>query len=96
VSLLFSAFLGDNPTERLLGPTGVLPRLSHGQVATLTGNHFFPNTVAGPSHQGLGVVLISAIVMATIAAITSSLRGPRALVPRPRTEEKPTDSAAQS
>jgi hypothetical protein len=78
VSSLFAAFLGENPLQRLLAPSGVLPTLTASQQATLTGTRFFPETIAGPFHHGLAIVFAVAALMAVIAAVVSSLRGTRA------------------
>jgi len=48
VGLLFAAFLGYNPIQKLLGPH-VLSGLSHSQVQTLTGKAFFPTSSRGRS-----------------------------------------------
>ncbi|MCW2574322.1 MAG: transporter [Modestobacter sp.] len=75
VSSLFAAFLGFNPVEQLLGPTGALSQVSAGQAATLTGGHFFPSLIAGAFHHGLAVVFGAAAVMSVIAALASLSRG---------------------
>jgi MFS family permease len=75
VSSVFAAFLGYNPIQTLLGPTGVLKRLPAQSVATLTGRRFFPNLISQPFHNGLVVVFIAAAVMGAIAAIVSAMRG---------------------
>ena len=75
VSTLFAAFLGSNPIQHLLGPSGVLPTLSPAHSATLTGHEFVPNLIAGPFHHGLVVVFTAATVMALLAAAASGLRG---------------------
>jgi MFS family permease len=75
VSTLFAAFLGANPIGHLLAPSGVLHTLSPAQVATLTGNRFFPELVSGPFHHGLVIVFTAAAIMAGIAAVASLLRG---------------------
>jgi hypothetical protein len=75
VSSLFAAFLGFNPIEQLLGPTGALSQVSAGQAATLTGGHFFPSLIAGAFHHGLAVVFGAAAVMSVIAALASLFRG---------------------
>ena len=74
---LFAAFLGYNPVETLLGPSGVLDRLNPENAATLTGPEFFPNLVSGPFHDGLVVVFTVAAVMSVVAAIASLARGQR-------------------
>jgi MFS family permease len=77
VASLFAAFLGFNPIERLLGPTGALDHVSAHQAATLTGGQFFPQLISGPFHSGLVVVFTAAAVMSVIGAVASLLRGGR-------------------
>ncbi|MBO0870567.1 MAG: MFS transporter [Micromonosporaceae bacterium] len=74
VSTLFAAFLGTNPVQHLLAPSGVLDHLPKSNVDTLTGPEFFPNLISGPFHRGLIVVFGAAAGMAVIAAIVSLLR----------------------
>jgi MFS family permease len=76
VSTLFAAFLGENPIEHLLGPSG-LAGLSPQHIATLTGTTFFPRIISAPFHHGLGVVFVAATVMAVAGAAGSLLRGRR-------------------
>ena len=75
VSTVFAAFLGFNPMETLLKPTGVLSRLPAQAVNTLTGKRFFPNLISQPFHHGLVVVFTAAALMAAVAAIVSVMRG---------------------
>jgi MFS family permease len=75
VSSVFAAFLGFNPIQTLLAPTGVLARLPSGAVATLTGKRFFPQLISQPFHHGLVVVFTAAAIMAAVAAIVSAMRG---------------------
>jgi MFS family permease len=77
VASLFAAFLGFNPIERLLGPTGALEHVSRAQAATLTGGEFFPRLISGPFHGGLVVVFTAAALMSVVAAAASLLRGGR-------------------
>jgi hypothetical protein len=77
VSSLFAAFLGFNPVERLLGPTGALHQVTSSQAATLTGGEFFPRLISGPFHAGLIVVFTAAAVMSVIGAVASLARGKR-------------------
>jgi MFS family permease len=77
VSSLFAAFLGYNPIELLLGPTGALDQVSPTQAATLTGGHFFPALISGAFSSGLAVVFGAAAVLSVIAALASLLRGER-------------------
>jgi MFS family permease len=79
VSTLFAAFLGNNPVQHLLAPTGVLSTLSAHQVAALVGTQFFPRVISAPFHQGLITVFSAAAMMAAIAALVSLLRGSRVL-----------------
>jgi len=65
---LFSTFLGDNPVEELLAPTGVLDHLPPANVATLTSRQFFPDLISGPFHDGLVIVFGSTIAALVIAA----------------------------
>ncbi len=75
VGSLFAAFLGYNPIQSLLGPTGVLARLNPTDVATLTGKQFFPQLISGPFHDGLMTVFIAAAVMSLVGAAASFSRG---------------------
>ena len=75
VSTIFAAFLGYNPIQALLGPTGALARLPAARASLLTGKEFFPHLIAGAFHHGLVVVFIAATVMAVLAAGASLLRG---------------------
>jgi MFS family permease len=77
VGMLFAAFLGYNPIQALLGPTGVLAKLSPADAAALTGKQFFPQLMSGPFHDGLTVVFIAAAVMSLIGALASLSRGGR-------------------
>ncbi len=77
VGTLFSAFLGYNPIANLLGPTGVLTKLSHADYGALTGKEFFPQLISGPFHDGLVVVFVAAAIMSVVAAIASLIRGKR-------------------
>nr|WP_237405219.1 MFS transporter [Streptomyces sp. SN-593] len=73
VGILFSAFLGYNPIQELLGPD-LLGRLSPQHAHTLTGREFFPHLISGPFHDGLVVVFALAIVMSLVAAGASLIR----------------------
>ena len=94
VGSLFAAFLGYNPVQQLLAPTGVLAHLSASQVAVLTGKQFFPALIAGPFHHGLEIVFIMAIVLLVIAAITSAMRGGRYVYEEHVAAEPATGQAA--
>nr|WP_225447508.1 MFS transporter [Streptacidiphilus sp. PB12-B1b] len=75
VSTVFSAFLGINPVQTLLGPTGVLKTLPAHNAAVLTGKQFFPNLISAPFHHGLVIVFATATGMSLLAAAASLLRG---------------------
>ncbi|MFL6240257.1 MAG: MFS transporter [Actinomycetes bacterium] len=77
VGSLFASFLGYNPMQTLLGPSGVLTHLSHAQAAEITGKQFFPHIVAAPFHHGLVIVFGLAIAMSLVGALASSIRGSR-------------------
>jgi MFS family permease len=77
VGSLFAAFLGYNPVQQLLAPTGVLAHMPAAQVKVLTGRQFFPQLIAGPFHHGLEIVFSTAIVILVIAAAASLMRGGR-------------------
>jgi len=75
VSTVFSAFLGVNPIETLLKPSGTLARLPAHNRSVLTGKEFFPDLISAPFHHGLVIVFATAAVMALLAATASALRG---------------------
>jgi MFS family permease len=75
VSTVFSAMLGYNPVQNMLGPTGLLRTLPAKNVAVLTGRQFFPTLISGPFHHGLMIVFTAAALMALTGAAVSWLRG---------------------
>jgi MFS family permease len=77
VGSLFAAFLGYNPIESLLGPSGVLASLHPADAAALTGHEFFPQLISGPFHDGLVVVFGVAAAMSLVGALASLARGKR-------------------
>lgn len=83
VGSLFAAFLGYNPIQSLLAPTGVLSTLHPADAATLTGQEFFPQLISGPFHQGLVLVFGVAAAMSVVGAIASLNRGGRYVHPEP-------------
>jgi hypothetical protein len=89
VSVVFSAMLGYNPMQNLLGPTGVLSKLPAANAATLTGKQFFPTLISGPFHHGLMVVFTAAALMSVTGAVVSLLRGKPA-----RLDDAPAKDAA--
>jgi MFS family permease len=91
IGVLFSAFLGYNPMQQLLGP--LLSHLSPAHIAYVTGREFFPNLITEPFHDGLGVAFWFAIAASVIAAIASALTG-KIKAPEVRGAE-PEGSAAE-
>ena len=75
VSTVFSAFLGTNPVETLLKPSGTLAKLPAHDRAVLTGKEFFPHLISSPFHHGLIIVFATAAAMSLLAALASALRG---------------------
>jgi MFS family permease len=73
IGVLFSAFLGYNPMQLLLGP--VLGQLGPAHAAYVSGREFFPNLITEPFHDGLGVAFAFAIAASIVAAIASALSG---------------------
>ncbi|MFI6363257.1 MFS transporter [Nocardia sp. NPDC050630] len=74
VASMFAAFLGYNPIQELLGPSGELAKPGV-NADTLTGQEFFPNLLTGPFHSGLIVVFVSAAVMMFLAAAAAYFAG---------------------
>jgi MFS family permease len=77
VGSMFAAFLGYNPIQTILGPTGVLATLPAADAATLTGHEFFPRLISGPFHHGLVVVFGVAAALSLVGAVASASRGSR-------------------
>jgi hypothetical protein len=75
VGSLFAAFLGYNPMQSLLGPTGALNQIPPANAATLTGKEFFPQLISQPFHHGLVVVFTAAALMMLVGALASLFRG---------------------
>ncbi|MGO4616297.1 MFS transporter [Nocardia sp. 2YAB30] len=74
VASMFAAFLGFDPIQELLGPTGALAEPGV-KADTLTGQEFFPHLLTGPFHSGLIVVFVAAAVMMFLAAAASYFAG---------------------
>jgi hypothetical protein len=55
----------------------VLSTLPTAYQQILIGREFFPHLIAGPFHQGLGVVFAAAAALSALAAAASLLRGGR-------------------
>ncbi|HEY1524247.1 MAG TPA: MFS transporter [Solirubrobacteraceae bacterium] len=76
ISVLFSAFLGYNPIQHLLG-AHALAGLSAHTHALVAGRTFFPQLISAPFRTGLHETFIFAIVACLVAAAASLLRGGR-------------------
>jgi MFS family permease len=77
IGSLFSAFLGYNPIQQLLGPTGALQQLPAHQAAYITGRSFFPSLIEQPFANGLHLAFDFAAAATGIALIASALMGRR-------------------
>ncbi|HEX3955031.1 MAG TPA: MFS transporter [Trebonia sp.] len=75
IGSLFSAFLGFNPIQELLGPTGALTKLSPSQYAYVTGRSFFPQLIEQPFSSGLHLAFTFAGIATILAVVASLLRG---------------------
>ena len=75
VSVLFAAFLGYNPVRSLLGPSGVLAKLSHANASALVGHSFFPHLISQPFTSGLHLAFDFSVAACLVAAAASWLRG---------------------
>jgi MFS family permease len=71
VGSLFAAFLGYNPMQTLLEPSGALDRLPQQSQDVLTGKEFFPHLMTDPFHHGLVIVFTAAAIMMLVAAAAS-------------------------
>jgi MFS family permease len=76
VTTLFSAFLGYNPMETLLGRK-TLGALPPEQARELTGRSFFPTLISAPFHDALVVAFGFSMCACLIAAVASLARGGR-------------------
>jgi hypothetical protein len=87
VSVLFAAFLGYNPAQKLLGPR-VLGQLPAHQAAAIRGRGFFPHLIAAPFHTGLDEAIAFAIAACLVAALASWSRGGRVVRPEEHATEQ--------
>jgi MFS family permease len=76
IGSLFSAFLGYNPIQQLLGPSG-LAHLSSSQATYITGRSFFPKLIEQSFANGLHLAFDFAAAATVIAMVASLLRGNR-------------------
>ena len=90
VSVLFAAFLGYNPAQKLLGPH-VLARLPAHDAATIRGRGFFPHLIATPFRGGLHEAFAFAIAACLVAALASWSRGGRVVAPEEHALEHPAE-----
>jgi EmrB/QacA subfamily drug resistance transporter len=74
VSVLFSAFLGYNPIQQLVG-AHALAGLSAGNRALLLGHRFFPSLISAPFRSGLHEAFAFAIIACVLGAGASLMRG---------------------
>ena len=74
VGSLFSAFLGYNPIQQLLG-SSTLSTLPADKASYLTGHEFFPHLISGPFGTGLHLAFAFAALACLIGAVASWLRG---------------------
>jgi MFS family permease len=89
IGSLFSAFLGFNPIQQLVG-TSTLHSLPAAKAAYLTGRGFFPSLISQPFANGLHLAFLFAAISCLIGAVASLLRGGRYV----HGEEKPLASVA--
>jgi MFS family permease len=90
VSVLFAAFLGYNPAQKLLGPH-VLAQLPPHSAAAIRGRGFFPRLIAAPFHSGLREAFAFAIAACLVAALASWSRGGRSVAPEEAALEQVVD-----
>ncbi len=76
ISVLFAAFLGENPIAHLVGG-GALEAVGPHAKAILEGHTFFPHLIAGAFSDGLDTAFSFAIIACLVAAGASLLRGGR-------------------
>ncbi len=76
VSVLFAAFLGYNPIQKLL-PAHVLNALPSVDYHTLTGRSFFSHLISAPFQRGLHEAIVFAVIACLVAAAASWSRGGR-------------------
>src|SRR3984957_1201236 len=77
IGSLFSAFLGYNPIQELLGPTGALKAMSPAARTYVTGRSFFPHLIEQRFAAGLHLAFTFAAIATIIAIGASALRGKR-------------------
>jgi MFS family permease len=96
IGSLFSAFLGFNPIQQLLGPTGALAKLSPSQRAYVTGRSFFPHLIEQPFASGLHLAFTFAAIATFVAVVASAFRGSRYLHTREPVLQELAEGAAET
>jgi MFS family permease len=74
IGSLFSAFLGINPIQQLLGPKILALPGVHDKV--LLGHSFFPSMIESPFANGLHMAFLLAAALCFLGAVFSWFRGP--------------------
>jgi MFS family permease len=96
IGSLFSAFLGYNPIQELLGPTGALQHLPPGKAAYITGRSFFPQLIEQPFAAGLHLAFTFAAIATGIAVIASAIRPRRYMHATEPVAEELSEGAAET
>jgi MFS family permease len=96
IGSLFSAFLGYNPVQELLGPTGALQHLPPGKAAYITGRSFFPQLIEQPFAAGLHLAFTFAAIATGIAVIASAIRPRRYMHATEPVAEELAEGAAET
>jgi MFS family permease len=96
IGSLFSAFLGYNPVQQLLGPSGALKQMSAHQAAYVTGRSFFPQLIESPFATGMHLAFDFAAGATLIAIIFSAFRGKRYVHQSEPVIDELADGAAES
>jgi MFS family permease len=94
---LFAAFLGYNPVVMLLGglPASAMSSVSAATLATLTGITWFPHTLAQAFMPSLRLSFYIGVVLCSIAAVLSAMRGERYVYEAGKPEEKTVPEFAE-
>src|ERR1700742_1050675 len=96
IGSLFSAFLGYNPVQQLLAPTGALQKLTPAQANYITGRSFFPRLIEQPFADGLHLAFTFAAIATVVAIIASAVRGKRYMHTEEPLAEERAEGAAES
>ncbi len=95
-SALFSAFLGYNPVQTILGffPSGFTSAIiGHNTIVYLEGKYWFPNALAGAFMGALRMSFYLGAFIFGLAAVLSVLRGKKFIYSEPKDSEIKTDNA---